>query len=219
MLITKSIQTGLDIQSPIDVYSDARTNIMNILRDKYQGKCHFGCYVKSIVDIVNISECIMSSEGSNVYGKVNIQFEIEAIVYVPDEIINGCIVVNKDKKGIIVAQSEYAAIYLNAHPALASITKGQIISVRVSKAIYGGERIAINAKPLMFSRKSLLFHVKSPSLTQSDMAFLTNVLNRIKFEVDKRAEIIAAGGGEGLSFFAKLLNPYMAEQKLESGIE
>ena len=43
----------------------------------------------------------------------NVMFEVDAIEYIKDEIINGCKIIKKEPNGIIHAKSEYSGIQLN----------------------------------------------------------------------------------------------------------
>jgi len=225
MIITKIIETGLNINSPIDVYSDATNNIMNMLIQSFEGTCLRGCYIKKILKIRAISECILERRGEKCFGRVNIQFEVEAVLYVEGEVINGCEVKHKDKNAaIIISTSQYGTICLNAHTSLDSILIGQIISVRVGETKYnpGSSKISINAYPFFpnkyLNSKIVSYHISSENaLSEKDKSYLSNVIARIAYE-EKEKEQLLKVNKKGWDFFDNLLNAYREKQSPPKGI-
>ena len=197
MIITKVIETGLNINHPIDAYSDATNNIMNMLIQSFEGTCLRGCYIKKILKIRAISECIIERRGDKCYGKVNIQFEVEAVIYIEGEVINGCTVKHKDKNAaIIIAASQYGTICLNAHASLDSILVGQIISVRIGGTKYnpGSNKISINAYPFFpnkyLNSKISSYYIKENILSEKDKSYLNNVIARIDYEEKEKEQLL-----------------------------
>lgn len=215
MLITKVIEVGINVQNTINIYTD-EDNIKHILIDRYQGKCFRGCWIKSINKILMIGECIINQDGVPNFGTIPVIFEVTAIVYAMGEILNGCVVKNKDKSGIIICTTDIASIMLNAHKSLESITKGQIISLRVFGVRYnqGAAKVSINAVPFMFQEKPFIYAIGP--ITEGAKEMVANVLSRIEFE-EAEKEKIMKDKPRAWDTFDQLLYAYKEEQKIPSG--
>jgi len=87
--------------------------------------------------------------------------QVTAIVYAAGEIINGCIVRNRDQNGILICSTDMVSIMMAPHPMLTSITKDQIISVRVGTVRYhtGTNKVAINAIRYLFDKTPLVYKI------------------------------------------------------------
>lgn len=205
MKIIKIIQIGIDILSPIQVYSDSQSNIKNILRGQCEGRCLRGCRVDEIKQIIKISECVIDSKGPDCDGRVFVRFEVEATVFSAGEVINGCTIVRKDK-GLIVAVHPSAAIMMPMQPTMESVKTGQIIPVRVAGATYdiGSEKVSVSAYPYLPSRKCTAYYIEG-TITAEDKDFLANVLDRIEHEQKMRKE---EKNQKAISFFSDLIHPF-----------
>jgi hypothetical protein len=215
MLINKIIEVGINVHNCINIYTDPE-NIKNILADRYEGKCFRGCWIKSINKILMIGECVINQDGVPNFGTVPVIFEATAIVYAVGEIINGCVVKNKDKSGIIICGTDIASIMLNSHKSLESVTKGQIISVRVVGARYNqaAVKISVHAVPFMFQDRPIVYKIGSISEATKDL--ITNVLTRIEFE-ESEMENLKKEKARAWTFFDKLLYAYKEKQSVPTG--
>ena len=214
MRITKIIETGLNIPSPIDVYSEAESNILDMVTGIYEGKCYRNCRIEKVLRIVNISECIIVNRGDYAGGTVNVQFEVEATVYYRGEVITGCVVKHKNQ-GLIVAQHETASIFIQSHEQLASIQVDQIIPVVVGEATYNiqQELISINAVPYVPNRSSINYKLEG-TLNDSDKKFLELAIGRMETEEKLTSEV---KNKKGLQFFKDRVYPYREPQKTPKG--
>lgn len=210
MIINKVIEVGLDIQNTINLYNDD-DNIKRILSDKYEKKCFKGCYIQSINHIIKVGDCVINQDGVPNFGAISVIFEVTAIVYANGEIINGCTVVNKDKSGMIICSTDIASIIVKMHKSLESITKGQIISLRVWAVRYnqGAEKMSISAVPYLFQPKSQIY--KIGNVTNKSTEIVHNVLERIEFEVQEM-EKIKKENVRAWETFDQLLYAYKTEQ-------
>lgn len=216
MLITKPIELGLNIQDPVGICVSKEDNIRNILQDRIVGTCIRGCFILSINQIIRMSNCDINQDGNPSFSTISVIAEITGIVYSVGEIINGCVVNNKDNKGIIICSTEHASIMLNADESLESIQKGQKISVRVGgvKYIIGSKSISINAVPFSFSKKPTVFAITA--VTPDIKQYVEGIVARIRAE-----EEVAAGikrdNPAGWRTFTQLLYAYREEQKTPTG--
>lgn len=213
MIITKVVEVGLDISNPIDIFADIEGNLMSILVSEYENRCFRSCFVRKVLRILQYSECVIAQEGDRCNGKMNVKFEVEAIVYHRGEIINGCIVKNKDRSGVIIAASPNASIFLNTHPSLATVAVGQIISVRVGNAEYrhGYSAVSVNAIPFIFTKEYPVYYMPRDTLTPEELEFLRDPLTKIEAEEQLLAEI-SKKNAKQKEFFETLLYAYKADQ-------
>lgn len=213
MIITKVVEVGLDISNPIDIFADIEGNLMSILVSEYENRCFRSCFVRKVLRILQYSECVIAQEGDRCNGKMNVKFEVEAIVYHRGEIINGCVIKNKDRSGVIIAASPYASIFLNTHPSLATVAVGQIISVRVGNAEYrhGYMTVSVNAIPFIFTKEYPVYYMPRDNLTPEELEFLRETLTKIETEEKELAEI-SKKNTKQKEFFDTLLYAYKADQ-------
>lgn len=215
MIIKKNIIVGLDVLNPINIYTDSK-NIKRILKNRLVGKCEYGCYIKKINKVIEDSDCIINQDGSPDFGSTSVVVEVTAIVYGVGEIINGCVVTNKDKNGTIICSTEIASIMLLSNKSLESITKGQIISIRVGSVRYnkGSEKISINAIPFLFTNKPIVYRISN--ITNDMKLLLTDVLNRISFE-ESEMKKLKSEKAKAWETFDQLLYAYKTEQTTPPG--
>lgn len=180
MIITKLIEVGLDIYNCINIYVDP-DNIKNILSDRYVGKCYASCWIKSVDEIVKMSECVINQDGAPNFGTLSVIFRVTGVVFVRGEVINGCRVVNKDDQGIIICSTDIASIHVNTNYILESVTKGQIIPLCVYTARYNpsAAKISVTAVPYIFADKATIYKL---SISDPIEDFLADTLRGIEYE-------------------------------------
>lgn len=188
MIGTKVITVSVDIRNPINVCGDLENNMMNILRDKYEGKCYKSALIIKIANIVAISDCYINQLGEPTFGTVDVMFEAQVQYYDEGEIVTGCVIVNKDSYGI-TCMTEHACIMIATEPNIQSLVKDQKIAIRVVKALYkiGASKISINGVPYLPMKKYYIYRVfVEPSVNIGD--YLAPILNRIKAEQESVVE-------------------------------
>lgn len=216
MLIIKVISIALDIQNCINLYTDP-DNIRQILINKYEGRCIAGCYVKEIGRILKTGDCIINQDGQPTYGTIPVIFEVTAIVYAAGEVINGCVVKNRNRlTGVLVCNADVASVMVAAHPALESVTQGQIISVRVAAVKYtiSANKVSVSAVPYLFINAPVLY--KMGPVTSPMIKIATDVLERIKYEEEQAAELKGSKLKEW-TFFDQMLYAYKERQPAPTG--
>ena len=113
MLIKKNIETYVDITDPNDIYApDLDAMLMTKLTNKFVGICCNSCYIVNINRIVKRSNVYMIQTLDG-YAQTCVTFEVDAIIYINGEIINGCKIVRKEPNGRIHAKSDIAGIQMN----------------------------------------------------------------------------------------------------------
>ena len=150
MIIKKEIEVGIDIQDPINFYSN--DNIEYYIKSKYEKRCFKGCYIITVDKILLQSDCVISQESNDGSATLNVLFSATVLVYSEGEILSNCTVVRIDKKsGIIICETDIAYIMLRRTNIFESLKLKQIISVFVGKSKYapGSDKIAINGIPFL----------------------------------------------------------------------
>ena len=214
MLITKIIETGLDIDNPMDVYVDANASIMAILRMTYEGKCFRGCRIEQVNKILKISECIIDRLGSKCTGKVSIVFEVTATVYVVGEIIVGCVIIRKDPK-LVIMQGPRECVMLKSGAFLNNFQTSQTIPIIVGDSMYNinSDKISVNAVPYIPLKTYNCFQIVHV-MTAEDKEFLTSAISRMEAE-EKLFNAIE--NKQGRDFFTTMTYAYKGEQAMPVG--
>ena len=211
MRITTTLIVGIDITHPLDIFADAETNILNILAEKYEGKCYSNYFITKVNKIIRRSECMIQS-GSDTYGTMNLIIEVDAIKFNQGDIITGCVIRNKDKSGIIIAATSNSAICLDAQDIFNVLKQDNIITVRVGLSKYppGSDKINVNAYPFLPEKKQISYYI-SQDTTSADL--YKDILNRIEQE-EKHVNEIKKVNSKGWEFFYNLFYPYKSKQIL-----
>jgi hypothetical protein len=137
----------------------------------------------------------------------SITFEVEAIVYKPNEIINGCKIVKKEPNGIIHGKSEYAGIQLSIQPNMSIFNEGDVVPIIVKRVRYNVNQSAISilAIPFMPIPHEIIQYNIIDQLTKPQMEDLTVLIESIKTEEEK-ISLLKASDKKIYSFFADLLS-------------
>ncbi len=209
MKILKVLEVGINIQNCIGIYAD-EDNIRQILVDRYEGRCFKGCFIKTVEKILKTGRCMINQDGDPSFGTISVIFEATVIMYVNGEIINGCVVKNRDARGVLVCNTEYASIMVSPHDLLVSVVKDQIISVRVGATRYNGSsnKISIGAVLYLPNQETIIYKMNG-ILSEPVKATLTNVLERIQYEEDEMEKL----RGKAWEVFDGLLYAYKEPQK------
>lgn len=143
-IIKKILCDTLRVDDPIGfiVANADNREILSQLDRKYRNKCYMSALILRITRIIRRSIHYVNQDGINdisanpVCGFINVEFEVDAVVYYPREIISGCVVRNNDEYDNIYCDSELANIYISPHNNNRSIKVGQIVSVVVDNTMY-----------------------------------------------------------------------------------
>lgn len=139
MIVIDTIETGIDIDNPIEAFVDANY-LINILKDKYEGKCYMGKLVKTVLKIVERSRCMINQMGSPTKGIMSVRFSAECEVYYEGELVCGLQVLENDGKHIVVAKvvgrRKEMICMIAVESFSKSISVGQIVPIRVVSSKY-----------------------------------------------------------------------------------
>jgi len=182
---------------------------MEILIEKFEGKCFRGCFIEKVEKITKVSECIIESRGSSCGGQINVIFTCIVIVYPFNEILSGCKIIHKDKN-IIMASTDNTNITMKYNPKLDSLQIGQIIPVQVQECKYtiNSSRISVSAIPFVPSRISFCYKIVGV-LSQHDKNLFDSFFERIQEEEKLHANQI---NKKAENFYSNLIYPYKEPQ-------
>ena len=208
MIIKKNLETYMDISDPKDMFSPNRDEMLIAkLTDKFVGVCYMSCYVIKINKIIRRSYIYMKDtlEGDS---HTNIMFEVDAIVYQKNEIINGCHIIKKEPNGIIHGKSTYAGIQLSIQPNMSIFKEGDIVPVIVKRVRYNVNQTSMSvlAVPFIPIQYQPIYYSTNGSLSKIQTAELKSLLDQIKIEQSKLKNL-NANDKKITSFFIDLLSP------------
>lgn len=209
MRVVKMIEVGIDLINPIDVYTDSASAIMEILVEKFEGKCFRACYIEKIEKIHKVSECIIESRGSSCFGKIAIIFSCIAIIYPFNEVISGCKIIHKDKN-IIMVSTANTDITMKFNPKLDSLRIGQIIPVQAQECKYtiNSNHISVSAVPFIPTKISFCYKIVCV-FSQFDKNVFDQLFEKIQEEEQFRENQINKSAEK---FFSELIYPYKTVQ-------
>ena len=138
----------------------------------------------------------------------NIMFEVDAIVYQKNEIINGCHIIKKEPNGIIHGKSTYAGIQLSIQPNMSIFNEGDIVPVIVKRVRYNVNQTSMSvlAVPFIPIQYQPIYYSTNGSLSKIQTAELKSLLDQIKIEQSKLKNL-NANDKKITSFFIDLLSP------------
>lgn len=205
MFIKKVIQDTIIIEDPNDQLMDQETKVMDILKQKFEGKCYASCLIKEVTKIIRMGPMLFIESRQNPDIKCDVQFEVKALQLKKNEIIHGCIVTKKAEDGTIICKNDDAAIYIKANKLLQGVREGDKIITRLNLSKYKiyKDKISVNGFPFIpvVNDKGIIFEV-SPSSSR----FLQNLLAELK-EASKCQE------HKNFNYFKNLLYPCKPKTK------
>ena len=93
-IIKKRIVTSLNVRNPINFCTNKQKHVFNELEKIYVKKCYAGCFIISIMNIDEISDCVISKTNTSGEGMVNVKFTVEAIIFAHNDILIGVKIVH-----------------------------------------------------------------------------------------------------------------------------
>jgi hypothetical protein len=207
MLIKKILETYLDINNSKDIYSNNIDQLLlDKLNEKFVGICYSSCLILKINKIIRRSYIYMKDtlDGN---ANISISFEVDCIIYLANEIINGCKIIKKEPNGIIHATSKYTGIQLNIQSQISIFNEGDIIPIIVKKVRYniGQNSISVLAVPFMPITPTIEYYNITGSLNKQQIELIDSLISEIKTLEDKFKKL-NANDKKIYNFFISLLD-------------
>ena len=214
MLVEKSIQTSVQLKDPFQLYSsDIDAEVLDVLRQRFEGVCHSSCLVLEVVEIQERSQFKFSRQRQDASATCNVRFKVRGLVIGRYEILHGCVVQKIDKDGHIICRGNNAAIYIKAAKALQSIREGQTIVAVAGLVKYQLFKpdMSVNALPFIpVFEPRVVYTVVVEMRTGVVEAMLRGVEEEVAANKELDAEVY--------KFFVDLIYPY-ASLKCFEGLE
>jgi hypothetical protein len=207
MLIKKYIQTYLDIEDPNDMLSANRDEmLLSKLTDKFVGKCCNSCLILKINKIVRRSYIYMK-DTLNGDAHSSIMFEVDALVYTKNEILNGCTIIKKEPNGVIHAKSEYGGIQINIPRNLDIFKEQDVVPVIVKQVRYNINQteITIKASPFIPMNEPLVYYKPTGILDDNQLENISKIIKQINYNESSLLEL-STNDNKIIKFFVNLLN-------------
>lgn len=216
------IRTSLDIKDPTFVFANPETNILNIVKERFEKKCYkyptgsgsanegTSLYVDKVMKIVSHTEGINDNNGSSILCRINnIEFMVSAIRCTPGEILNGCNVTQVHPSYITLVRQPCIHIIIPNNDDIKVVGEGKYMSVLVDRVVhkYGKSIIAISGKPMLGFIKTPAFRINKDHMPESAFSFLRNIFAP-KFK-DEDEEMVALNGDKDSSDRRARLRDYL----------
>jgi hypothetical protein len=215
MLITKVIETTVDLYDPDEIYTlDAKALLLKKLNERYQNKCFSSLFILQVTEILRYSSFIMVTDRLDGGAFVDVRFKVEGIILTKGEVLQGCKVINVSSSGIIVSH-QYAVGMLTQDKykkAFSLIKKDQLVPVIIDDSTYnpGKSQITIACKPYTPQPLNDVIYNITSIISPADTEKLDNILNDLAKE-EKLHEPIKKT--ESYSFFKNLMYPLKTARK------
>lgn len=152
MLVRRTFIDSIAIKNPISFAEDEEANLMKCIKSKYEGACFGNSRIIRILNIVSLKDypdqpLRISTNVDDGSADVCVEFEAEAVILEPGEILNGCTVANtKERRGIIHLEHEHANIGIKGDSSF-TLNPGQIVSCKIlqSQCTQMGEKLTAMA--------------------------------------------------------------------------
>lgn len=203
--------------------------VLNILNEKYVGKCYNGSFVVKIDKIINISSCEIIITNLECNGNINVQFVARVRIFYPGEFISG-VHIKKTQLSILGDYTEdtedgiiktYIMIPMGVRfdpspskHAILSIKENQRIPMRIIDVYHkcANSNPAIGATLLVCDQKYYKYVITSPLSKNIDILLLP-LIEKIETELQLRNSIIDTDIQQNILFFESLLYSYQIDVK------
>jgi len=216
MIIQKNLETYIDLIEPHDILSANKDDVcIRLLTNKFVNKCYKSCFILKINKIIRTSGRYMT-DNLDGYASICVLFEVDAIVYQENEIINGCQITKIESYGQIYAESQYASIQLKQDQASLILKEKNIIPIIVKTVRYFPNKDKISVAGISFIpifHKLVIYKVKSP-LENQYIPQLQAMFDLINDEINKIKKF-STTQTKSYTFFKTLLYPFKKEQQFE----
>jgi hypothetical protein len=225
MLITKVLETSVDLLDPNDIYVlDIDTLLISKLTTRYKNKCFQSILILEITKIIRRSSTRMINNRIDGSASVDVQFEVKGVILIQGEILHGCRIVEINSNAI-TAENNYAGIKIQKETnskatkdisdAIFKILRvGQKIPVVIQKVRYTPNQpsISVIATPFMPIVSDEIYYRINQPLNPSQTDQLSYLLDQISIE---EKEHTAIQKDKSYDFFKDLLYPYKVNQKYD----
>ena len=186
MIIKKLLETVIELSDPNDMFLNIDDMLIQKLYDKFVGVCYQSSYIIKINRIIRRSYIFMqtSLDGNS---QVNVKFEVDALTYITNEIINGCTIVKKEPNGIIHAKSKYAGIQMSIQQNMSIFKENDIVPVIVKRVRYNINNLNVSVLAVPFTpiEYKPVYYKLNGKLSDDEKFNIKNMISQINKEETK----------------------------------
>lgn len=210
MIITKVFDIIFNIDNINDLFNkDINQTILNLVKQKYNGKCFLGVYIMDVIKIINRS--LIESNQSNLNGSFNIfiQFEGKCVIYNTNEVIFD-MEVKDNINNIISCKGDNVSAIIKTNKINIDFKKGQLIPIIVGKAkfISGSDMIQINSYPLIPIIDSKQIYYKINEISETIIEKLNESIIQYINEEEEIKLNISKSKDNKWNYFSDFLYPH-----------
>ena len=210
MIITKVFDIIFNIDNINDLFNkDINQTILNLVKQKYNGKCFLGVYIMDVNKIINRS--LIESNQSNLNGSFNIfiQFEGKCVSYNTNEVIFD-MEVKDNINNIISCKGDNVSAIIKTNKINIDFKKGQLIPIIVGKAkfISGSDMIQINSYPLIPIIDSKQIYYKINEISETIIEKLNESIIQYINEEEEIKLNISKSKDNKWNYFSDFLYPH-----------
>ena len=208
MLITKILETSINVDDPIDFIANKERHILNALK-LYENHCYKGVYIIRIIKIIKASKCYMIKTNLDGNYNIDVQFEVEAEVYGKWDVLAGVDILGKNQ--VQYGKIRNSNVIVNIIPTEDPIHEKQTIPIRVIMAYYGylQPNVTLTGILLTCVKNTPVFSIKGKIITKNYKPLITAIKNEI--------EIRDTLPTKKVQFFEDLLTSYPKTIPLPKG--
>lgn len=207
MITRTRIETGFDIDDPIGCFA-ADGMLLYLVRNKYEGKCFRGTFIRTVDKILRQSECTIVADSNAMKGTVNIEFEATTLTYPVGWVVVGCRI-DLVKPEMLVCSRDNVKACIKRVKLLDSLKVGQYIPVRVGKVTYNIGATEVTVLGTLFTPPT------SPTIYQLEPSADVPYDSVLKL-INEEEAMVADIDPKARETFTKLLSPYTTRPPLDA---
>lgn len=217
MRITKILETTIDLTDPSDIYQhDIESLLLKKLNDRYHERCYQNIFIIGVNKIIRRSDIIMVDNQLNGGAYIDVQFEVEGIIFIEGEIITGCKIIEIHSNAI-TAEHKYAGIILKKedNKIFSILSIGMEIPIVVNKVRYIPNKKTVSMIGVPFIPKAdeeNTFYNVTNKLDPESIEKLGYIFDMIEKEKSLHEGNIK--NIQSYKFFQDLLYPYKNIQRI-----
>lgn len=211
MKFFKTIETVVNL-SPVEVYQDIDSIVLNKLRAAYKGRCESNCIILEVEEIVRRSKVRIEKASLKGAGFVNVCYRAKVLQLKPGEILPNCEVQRIEQNNQFTCKHKYASVYIAGSRDMQVLKEGQRVSVIIDEARHnkGMDKASVVGRIFEYPRTCIIYDVAGRD-TEGDELVLKEWLDRI--------EALKVSKGPIVDHLRKAYYPFAEESKPPKGWE
>lgn len=137
------LYTTIEVED-IDIFCrDYDANILQELKNKFKGKCFMGQYIIDILELLNVSECVITNTNNTCNGIINVKFKVDSVKFAVDDILVGVNVIKNENNMLQANYKGIMNVIVNSNIHLPSgkdhvlqFVTGEIINVVIKNVLH-----------------------------------------------------------------------------------